>query len=659
MKIIKGSYPPLPDVYSPRLRAVVDTLLVRDTRRRPMAYELLADEWISARAVELGFGEALPHETRALLAARAAADVERPLGASGVATTGPSVSAADLGVGVATDGLGRLVVGDPTGIMSPSATVRISGSGATSGAGAVAEAAARGLSTVRGTFAVGVGHDMAASIAAAAAAESAAADSAATREADEAALALYDRMAKRSDAETTYLPADSGSVAGATLRGTLRAGGLARTLRGVAAATSVAVGGAGGAGGAAAPGSMTRSVVPPPIPHAHALSATVIYRVPDGAATAGAAAAGASATGAALAAPAPAAAPHGSLVARRVRGKRGVAAATAATRKLPLSAEAAAAAAAAAAADAAARAGSRGGSRAGMAGMASPPVAPSLSVSAARLPAAAPPAAASGSLAATATAAAAGATSSPATATDDVVSKLMAAEVAALPDDVPRASTSRRAPSSTSSTSSTSSSSSAAAGAAAAATHGINTAALAAAPKVVPGAQRPSLDLLKSVAAAAEGAAAAVAAGSSAGSAPASAHEESSRRSEHDDHEHDDHDHDDDEHDDVESDPAAAELFAQRQEMVLRVQAILAQCIEELPSELAPRVTAAAERATAGAAAAPAAPASAAMDDLSDIDTRALSAPGNLALYRLQYSLGVLADFDGRLCELGWEVLRR
>lgn len=235
----------------------------------------------------------------------------------------------------------------------------------------------------------------------------------------------------------------------------------------------------------------------------------------------------------------------------------------------------------------------------------------------------------------------------------------MAAEVAALPDDVPRASTSRRAPSSGSSAGN----SAVPSVSSAAAAHGINTAALAAAPKAVPGAQRPSLDMLKSVAAAAEGAAAAASASVSAGSsgaAAASAHDDLGA-GEHDEHEHD---HD---HDDVESDPAAAELFSQRQEMVLRVQAILAQCLEELPAELAPRVTAAAERATSGAAAAAlasgagaaGAAGAAAVDDLADIDTRALSAPGNLALYRLQYSLGVLSDFDGRLCELGWEVLRR
>jgi NIMA (never in mitosis gene a)-related kinase len=68
MKIIKGEFPPIPDCYSERLQRLVNTLLDRDTARRPTAVELLADDWIYAKAQELGYE--LPEAATALHAAQ-------------------------------------------------------------------------------------------------------------------------------------------------------------------------------------------------------------------------------------------------------------------------------------------------------------------------------------------------------------------------------------------------------------------------------------------------------------------------------------------------------------------------------------------------------------------------------------------------------------
>lgn len=68
LKIIQGRYPPVADTYSPALRALVDQLLQRDSRRRPTAVEILAEPAVLEQVQARGFP--LPPAVAAVVAAR-------------------------------------------------------------------------------------------------------------------------------------------------------------------------------------------------------------------------------------------------------------------------------------------------------------------------------------------------------------------------------------------------------------------------------------------------------------------------------------------------------------------------------------------------------------------------------------------------------------
>lgn len=63
-KILKGTYPPLPDVYSPDLKKLLSEMLIKDPNKRPSIRKILEMPFMKAKVNELFSNTIKIHELK-------------------------------------------------------------------------------------------------------------------------------------------------------------------------------------------------------------------------------------------------------------------------------------------------------------------------------------------------------------------------------------------------------------------------------------------------------------------------------------------------------------------------------------------------------------------------------------------------------------------
>lgn len=63
-KILKGTYPPLPEVYSPDLKKLLSEMLIKDPNRRPSIKKILQMPFMTAKVNELFSNTIKIHELK-------------------------------------------------------------------------------------------------------------------------------------------------------------------------------------------------------------------------------------------------------------------------------------------------------------------------------------------------------------------------------------------------------------------------------------------------------------------------------------------------------------------------------------------------------------------------------------------------------------------